>query len=221
MIELPKFSDSFEFENNFYLTCDSSRLGKLLADYEIFKMTNNLNGAIVECGVYKGASLSRFAMLRDLFGGLSGQKNIVAFDSFSSFPETEFADDKPLRQKFIDIAGAESISREQLFQVLQNKNCHNNLELIEGDICETVPKYADENKKFKISLLNLDVDIYEPAVAILEYFYPMIESGGVLILDDYGSFPGETKAVDDYFSQESIEIRKFQFCKTIHYIIKP
>jgi len=39
MIELPDFSKNWEYENGFYLTSDNSRIGKILAHYELFKMT--------------------------------------------------------------------------------------------------------------------------------------------------------------------------------------
>ena len=59
MINLPDFSKAFEYENNFYLSCDNSRIAKLLAHYELYKMVVNIPGAIVECGVFKGTSLTR------------------------------------------------------------------------------------------------------------------------------------------------------------------
>ena len=64
-MHLPDFSKAFEYENNFYLSCDNTRLSKIIAHYELFKMTMHLPGAIVECGVFKGASLVRFAGFRD------------------------------------------------------------------------------------------------------------------------------------------------------------
>ncbi len=63
MITLPDFQKAFEYENNFYLSCDNTRLSKILAHYELFKMARELPGAIVECGVFKGTSLVRFAGL--------------------------------------------------------------------------------------------------------------------------------------------------------------
>lgn len=107
-----------------------------------------------------------------------------------------------------------------MMKVLENKRCDRNVELIAGDICKTVPKYIKENPQLKISLLNLDTDIYEPAVTMLENLYSRIEKGGVLILDDYGTSPGETKAVDEYFKDKNIRIYKFPFCMTPCYIIK-
>lgn len=94
------------------------------------------------------------------------------------------------------------------------------MELIKGDITLTVPDYLKSHPELKISLLNLDTDIYEPAVTILENLYPRLVNGGILIIDDYGVFPGETKAVDEYFQNKNVIIRKFSFAKTPSYIIK-
>ena len=68
MIELPDFEEAFSYENNFYLSCDITRLSKLLAHYEIFKIARDCPGEIVEGSVFKGASIARFAMMRSLFG---------------------------------------------------------------------------------------------------------------------------------------------------------
>ncbi|MBK8982206.1 MAG: hypothetical protein IPM38_07760 [Ignavibacteria bacterium] len=133
---------------------------------------------------------------------------------------TEFEDDKKLREHIINEAGENSISAGQLIEVLKNKSCAENIELIEGDITVTLPEYVRSNPELKISLLNLDTDIYEPSVTILEELYPKIVSGGILILDDYKVFPGETKAVDDYFAGMNIEIKKFPFSATPCYIVK-
>ena len=219
MIPLPDFSKTFDYENNFYLSCDITRISKLLAHYELYKLTSEIPGAIVECGVFKGSSLSRFAMFRELFGNPYSKK-IIAFDIFGKFPTTQFSQDKKFRNKFIEEAGDESISKQQMFQVLKHKGIEKHIELVEGDITRTVPKYLEEHPELRISILNLDTDIYEPAVTILEQLYPRISKGGILILDDYGTFPGETKAIEDYFKQKNIEIKKFSFCMTPCYIIK-
>lgn len=219
MIQLPDFQKSFEYENNFYLSCDITRISKILAHYELFKLALEIPGAIVECGVFKGASLARFSMFREVFCNPFSKK-IIAFDIFGEFPETNFQDDKKFRQNFINAAGSQSISTEQMMEVLKNKRTDLFVELIKGDITKTVPQYLKDHPELKISLLNLDTDIYEPAVTILENLYPRIVKGGILILDDYGTFPGETKAVDEYFKNRNVTIRKFPFSMTPCYIIK-
>ena len=54
-------------ENNFIWHSDPSRLKKFIYQYEIFKITKNLNGSVVECGVFKGNSLIRFLTYNSLF----------------------------------------------------------------------------------------------------------------------------------------------------------
>jgi len=221
MIDLPDFSKVWDYENNFYLSCDISRVSKILAHYELFKMINGLPGAIVECGVFKGTGLIKFATFRELFGGPFSRK-IIGFDMFGKFPETNYEEDKKYRDYLIGAEGAgdQSISKEQLFEILHNKGIEKNIELVEGDIIKTVPEYIKKNPHLKLSLVNLDTDIYEPAVTILEYLWPQIVKGGVLVLDDYATFPGETKAVDEYFKEKNVKIQKFSFAKTPCYIIK-
>ncbi len=218
-MEIPDPKDSFYFENQFYLSCNINRIAKIIAHYELFKMILDLPGDIVECGVFKGASFSRFAMFRELLTN-SYSRKLIGFDTFETFPETKHIGDKKKLAKFTKHAGNESISVEDMKRVLSNKRCEHNIVLVKGNICETVPQYIKDNPELRIVLLNLDTDIFEPAVTILDHLYPRVVNGGILVIDDYGVFPGETEAVDSYFSGKMVEIKKHPFSMTPSYIIK-
>ena len=218
MIDLPKLEKAFEYENNFYLSCDSKRMAKIIAQYKLFEKTLQIEGDIIECGVFKGASFSRFAMFRQVHD--LEEKKLIGFDTFGDFPETEYEKDKELREKFIEGAGNKSISCQQLMDVLLNKQCDSNVSLIQGNIVKTVPEFVNSHQNLKISLLNIDVDIYEPTVTILEYLFPLLTTGGIMILDDYKVFPGETNAVDEYFNDSGIVVKKPLFVNTPYYVIK-
>ena len=217
MIKLPNFHKPFDYENNFYLSCDNSRIGKMIAHYELFKLSSKIPGCIIECGVFKGVSLIRFATFLKLLK--KQNKKIIAFDAFGKHTTTKISSDYKRRKKLLS-HGKEAISEKQLMKVLRLKSLEKNIELIRGDITETVPRYLKSNPKMKISLLNLDVDFYEPSMAILKNFYPKLSKGGILMLDDYGIWDGETIAVDEYFTGKKIKIRKFSFSQTPSYIIK-
>ncbi len=210
---------NFHYENGFYLTSKPERLGKLLAHYELYKLIKDLPGAIVECGVFKGASFARFATFRNLFEAEHGRK-VIGFDMFGKFPETNFEADKKYKKKFIESAGEESISKEELEKVFEHKGIKN-FELIKGDINKTLPLYMKENLHLKIALLHIDTDVYEPAVTILREMYDRVVKGGVIAFDDYGTFPGETKAVDEFFKDKKVSIKKFPFSHIPAFIIKP
>ena len=219
MIELPDFERAFDHENNFYLSCKPSRMSKALAHYELYKMSTGLPGHIVECGVFKGVSLARWAMFRELMENTTSRK-IIGFDTFGEFPKPEYEPDKAKLDAWLAQAGNQSISKEQLLEVLEHKGLAQGIDLVEGDVRKTIPAYLDENPALRISLLNLDTDIYEPAVTILEHLYPRIVPGGVLLLDDYAVFPGENKAVEEFFADKDINIKKFPFAATPCYVVK-
>ncbi len=219
-IPLPDRAHAFDFENSFYQSCDKGRFNRIIAHYELYKRVTGLAGAIVECGIFKGVSFIRFAIYRHLLEP-EAERKLIGFDTFGSFPETGFQADQEERRKFIEEAGNQSLTRGQLVQILQDKGLEKEIELVEGNICKTIPDYATANPELKIALLNIDVDLYEPTVTILDCFYDRVVSGGVIILDDYTVFPGETKAIDDFIAGKGLKIEQFPFSKVPAFIIKP
>lgn len=220
MAELPDFAKAFSYENDFYLSCDNSRLAKMLAHYEAYRMIVDVPGAIVECGVFKGVSLIRFAAFRALFGQAGGRR-IVGFDSFGQFPPTADPQDAVQRERFIAAAGSESLSADQLRAVLARKGADRDVDLIAGDVVDTVPRFVADEPAFKAALINLDTDTLEPAEAVFEHLYPRLARGGVLLIDNYGVFPGETRIADAFAREHGLVVRRFPFAATPCYVVKP
>lgn len=210
---------SWDYENGFYLTSDTSRVGKILAHFELYKITRDLPGHIVECGVFKGMSLIRFATFRDLCENALSKK-VLGFDAFGDFPKPELEKDKNFVKGWEAGAG-KGISCEELHNVFKYKKI-DNVELFKGDINDTVPRYIGENPQLKISLLHIDTDVYKPSVTVLNYLYDHVVKGGVIILDDYGTEYGGTLAADEFFSDKNVLIRKLPISHTSPaYVIKP
>jgi hypothetical protein len=219
-VKPPDPERSWEYENSFWLSAPASRLSKVLAQYELFKLISDVPGAIVECGVFKGASFSRFAMLRHLLA-TSEARELVGFDTFGRFPDAGEADDQPVRAAFVDAAGEQSITAGDLESLLAGRDLGTNVRLVSGDIVETVPRFVEENPALRIALLNIDTDIYEPAVTALEHLYDRVVTGGVVILDDYGVFPGETRAAEAFLAGRDVAIKRFPWAPSPSYFVKP
>ena len=145
------FEKQFDYENGFYLTAPVNRISKFATHLELFQRVSHLAGDIVECGVFKGVSLSRFVKFRSLFGN-SFSKKIIAFDTFGEFPEATYELDKAKRDMFIAEAGNQSVSRKALINIFERLNLYQHIELVEGDILDTVPGYIEGNSHQKISL---------------------------------------------------------------------
>ncbi len=217
MIKDTDFDNYFEYENKFYLLSSTARIAKFAAHLELFRKISDIPGDIVECGVYKAASLSRFIKFRALFENAASKK-MVAFDTFGEFPKATFDKDVKKRRQFITEGGSRSISVKELEGLLDKLRLRENVELVKGNILITAPKYRKNNPHMKISFLHIDVDLYEPTKVCLEEFYPLMSRGGIVVLDDYNKFAGASKAIDDYFKGDSVKIRKLPYSGAVSYL---
>lgn len=207
----------WDYENGFYLTSHSNRLAKSLAHYELYKSIINLPGHIVECGVYKGTSIIRFGTYREVLESQYSRK-IIGFDAFGDFPKQVDPNDKEFIERF-ESDGGRGISVNELSEVFSHKSFVN-YELIQGDIVETVPQYVSEHPELKIALLHIDVDVYKPSVVILNQLFDRIVMGGLAVFDDFGTVPGETKAIDEYFAGQNVLIEKLPISHIPSYVRK-
>lgn len=210
----------WDYENGFYLTSPVSRIAKSLAHYEIYKKIINLPGHIVECGVFKGASLIRLATFRSMYENESSRK-IIGFDAFGLFPRSKVEKESE-DNKFIDhfeSVGGDGIPKEELEKVFKYKGIAN-VELIKGDILKTLPEYTSKHPELKISLLHIDVDVYEPTKVILNELFDKVVKGGVIMLDDYGTVAGETMAVDEFIKEKNLTVEKLPVAHIPSYIVK-
>lgn len=219
VVERDRVLREFAIENEFYRTASVTRLGKFVTHLDLFKRSSGLPGEIVECGVFKGASLYRWIKLRDLLEN-SGSRKVIGFDVFGDFPEAASTVDKLRRQQFVDAAGARGPSKSEILKSLCEQNLVDNVELVEGDILKTVPTYIAHHEELRISLLNIDVDLYEPTRCCLEKFYPRVVSGGIVILDDYGAFPGASIAIEEYFKTLDVKIEKLPYSFSVSFVEK-
>ncbi len=211
-------NQKWDYENGFYLTCETGRIGKILNHLEIYKKIIDLPGDVLEFGVYKGTSFVRLLSFRELLESKNSRK-VVGFDAFGKFPDDlELNSDKKFVDNF-EAAGGFGISKEELSSHLNTKGI-SNYELVKGDIRETIPAFIENNPSLKIALLHIDVDVYEPTKIILENLWSKVVPGGVLMLDDYGTVEGETKAVDEFFEGKNVKIHKPKYYHIPSYIIK-
>lgn len=217
-----KFDETkcFEYENGFYHTSDTYRLGNILAHYELYKKIVELPGDVIELGVFKGSSLIQFASFRELLENEKSRK-IVGFDIFGEFPKTEkIESDTKFVEQWNTAFKDEFISKEDIEYSLNRKGI-GNVQLVKGNILQTAQQYLENNPHTRIAMLHIDTDVYEPAKVGLELFYDRIVKGGIIVLDDYATVEGETLAVDEFFKDKDVEIRKFPFSHTKpSYIIK-
>lgn len=173
-------------------------------------MITDIPGDVVELGVFKGGSLIQWATFRELLENENSRK-IIGFDMFGEFPNADKVDsDKEFIDSWNELFKEEFITREEIYDSLKLKGI-GNVELIKGDIHDTLPEYISENGHRRIALLHIDTDVYEPSKLGLELLYDLVVPNGVIVLDDYSTIEGETLAVDEFFSDKKHSFKKFSF----------
>lgn len=172
---------------------------------------NSVQGDFVECGVWKGGSMLAAALTLDSLNVVN--KELYLFDTFSGMTEPTEEDVDISGVDASELLGQEDRSKSSNVWCLAGiaevkktmaKSCYpeKQIHYIAGDVLDTLTENAPE----KIVLLRLDTDWYESTKYELEVLYPRLVNGGVLIIDDYGHWKGAKKAVDEYFTNNSINI---------------
>ena len=142
--------------------------------------------------------------------------NIVGTD----ITDASIEEDKGKRQAFIDEAGSLSVKKNEFEKYLKNLNLAENVFLIEGNVNKTVPDFISSNNEIRISLLHIDVDLYEPTKICIDNFFPHVVKGGVIILDDYGAFPGANKAIEEFIDNKNYRVEQLSYSNSISFITK-
>lgn len=195
-------------------------LPRLLAHYELFKMIVDLPGSIVELGVFRGAGLFTFASLMETFCPGDRSRKVYGFDHFAGYARYTEADGaaKPWTERAIGAMNPDKELAETLVKLHNDDNLLPGVQravLIDGDILETVPRFAAESQGARLALLYFDVNLYEPTMAALEHLYPLVLPGGIVAFNGYGAPPwqGEARAIETYFAGrgEQPVMRKFPF----------
>lgn len=202
-------------------------MAKFLTKYEIFKKILHVNGSIIECGVLHGAGLLTWAKLSSIMEPSNHTRKVIGFDTFEGFPSLHQKDTDTGSTNHLHIKGLEGSSYENIKEAIRvydiNRPINHipKVELVKGDLCETAENYLKENPHLVVSLLYLDLDIYEPTKKALEIFVPRMPKGAIIVFDELNAkiFPGETQAVNEVLGLRNIKIKRFSFDSYVSYAV--
>lgn len=149
-------------------------------------------GWIVELGVYKGGSL---AYLAKNFPN----RDIVGFDTFEGLPKEhwtvaeihqpgDFSDNSYWAVKeFLQLQGIKNVDLLKGF--FPSIGTHFNLS----------SRGMNDRDVKKYSFVHVDFDFYKGIKSAIEFYYPILEPGGIMVFDDYEwpNCPGVKKALDE------------------------
>ena len=205
-----------EIWRNFQIYTRRAFLKRFLAHYEFFQQVINLPGDIVELGVHRGGSLMSWANFLEIRNMGDRQKKVIGFDHFQSVSSSDFQ----TRNEVSTVNNSEF--EEELRDAIKIFDRDRFIPykprviLVKGDIQQTVPEYIQQNPGLRISLLHLDVDLYQPTLIGLQNLWARVVPGGIVLFDGYGnsSWEGESKAIDEFFADQKVTIKRLDWCSS-------
>jgi hypothetical protein len=154
---------------------------------ELFQLALRVEGDVVECGVYKGGSA--FFLGRHIQRHHSPRR-LCLFDSFQGLSPPTATDGDwwrrgDLRGSIKDVEDAMAPLGDLSF-----------VEIYPG----WIPQRFGEVAERRFCFVHIDVDLFAPTVDSIRFFYPRVNRGGIILLDDYGhqSCVGATAAIDQF-----------------------
>lgn len=202
-------------------------LAKFLTKYEIFKQVLEVNGSIVEGGVLHGGGTLTWAKLSSILEPVNHTRKIIGFDTFSGFPAVSCVDLQGGTSSHFRIGGLTGSPKRDVEKAIELYDLNRPLkhipkiELVEGDACVTARQYLEDNPHLVVSILYLDVDLYEPTKALIETFLPRMPRGSIIAFDELNAkmFPGETVAVAESIGIRNLQIKRFPFDSYVSYAV--
>ena len=172
---------------------------------------HKIQGAVVECGVWRGGAMGAAALTLKALGE---QRDMYLFDTFEgmSIPTEEdktFGGGDAMEEFLEKRTGEESsdwcmASLEDVQANLTRLGLDtNDFHFVKGMVEDTIPDGAPQGD---IALLRLDTDWYKSTKHEMDHLFPKLMPGGVLIIDDYGDWEGARQAVDEYLDAHNIRM---------------
>jgi len=197
-----------------FLFTKRQRVTDYLTRIELFKKILNVQGSIVECGVYKGGSLMLYYHLSSILEPYGLTRKIIGFDTFEGFRSISEKDSEAADEKMFSGASYDTLKMAIKLNDMNRAVSHiPKCEIIRGDATVTIPEYRSNHPELIIALLYLDFDIYEPTKVALQEFLPMVPKGGIVAFDELNvkKWAGETKALKECLEINKIKLQKFYF----------
>lgn len=151
--------------------------------WQLLRLVEAVEGDTAECGVFEGAS----SWLICASGAGRGRIHHL-FDSFEGLSEPGPEDGS--HWKAGALAASERLVRDNLRQFADGLVFHKGW----------IPDRFSDVEERTFAFVHIDVDLRKPTAQSLEFFYPRLSDGGILLCDDYGctTCPGATEAIDEF-----------------------
>jgi len=177
--------DLYDVYNSFMFSPDKRVFNKMVKKIELYMQIKDLNGDIVEFGVFKGAGLALFLKLKHMYEPNSITK-IIGFDYFNKDILLDSLEgiNKLGMTSVLDRVDVSELNIESVRNRLSQYGSEN-FSLIQGDAVIQSKKFCIDNPGAKIKLLYMDLDLGDPTYKVLKELWGRVVKNGIIVFDEY------------------------------------
>lgn len=156
--------------------------------YQLSRLVDGVAGDTAECGVFEGAGSEVICKTTQ---NSENTRSHCIFDSFEGLSVPGDSDGEYWGSG--DMACSEDVVKKNLAEL-------GNIDIFKGLIPSRFPEVSER----KFCFVHIDVDLYQPTLDSIKFFYPRMNEGGIIVCDDYAfsSCPGATRAIDEYLKDK-------------------
>jgi O-methyltransferase len=158
-------------------------------------VADDVPGDVIEAGSWRGGASM---LMRATLDTLRDERTVYVADSFQGFPELDADDEHGARLGAFEFL---SVPEQEVRDSFARLGLDRGIEIVPGFFEQTLAGLVDRTW----AIVRLDADSYDATRLALDCLYPGLAVGGYLVVDDYGSFEGCRRAVDEFRSEHGIE----------------
>jgi Macrocin-O-methyltransferase (TylF) len=204
-----------------------AEINRFLAKSKLFEKIINVHGNIIECGVFMGGGLMTWAQLSAIYEPLNHIRKVIGFDTFEGFTGVSDKDKSGMENNSAVKGGLKVTSYEDILECVRIFDLYRPLghiqkvELVKGDVLQTMKDYIEQNQHLVVALLYLDFDLYEPTKFAIETLAPRMPKGSIIAFDQLNQkfWPGETLAILETLGLKNLRLERFIFQPQISYAV--
>ncbi|MCR9254922.1 MAG: hypothetical protein NXI16_02370 [Alphaproteobacteria bacterium] len=206
---------------NFPRVTRTQEITKLFTLLDLYKKIENVHGCIIEIGVLDAFNIIALGHISEIFEHRNYTRKIYGFENFAGYvnrvegvdlyPEKEC---KPYSRDLV----YESVD---LFNRSITFNQMKKVEIVEGNVEDTIGPFLEENPHIVCAMLVLHISLYKPELAALKALWPRMPKGAVVMMGSLGwDSSAAHQVLQDTLGIGNIRLERLNYTTKLSYFVK-
>lgn len=206
---------------NFPRTTRTQEITKFVTLLDLYRQIQHVHGCIIEVGVLDGYNIIALGHLSEIFEHRNYTRKIYGFENFTGYTRRdEEHDTYPDRV-------CKPYSRDMVYEAVDlfNRSVEfdqfKRVQIIDGDVEDTMPKFMEDNPHVVCAMLILHISLYQPELVALKALWPRMPKGAIVMMGSLGwEISAAARMLEDTVGIGNIRLQRFDYSTKLSYFVK-